>query len=82
MSQEKVEYKKEQKKNRKSLVRKKKIEYVLSIVAVCVIAVGILAWFGYSTYDKITREAETSKEVEYATLDKSALSDYLSNLAQ
>lgn len=82
MSQEKVNYNKEQKKNRKSQVRKKKFEYVLSMVIVVVIAVGIVGWIGYSTYSKVQQSAQENMEYTYTEADTSGLSDYLSSLSE
>ena len=53
MSQQKVDQKKLDKKNRRSTLRKKKIEEVLSLALVSVIAIAIVAWVGYSIYSKV-----------------------------
>ena len=58
MSQEKVDYNKKQKANRKELVKKEKRARVLRIVVAVVIIAAALGWFGYSVYQN-NRPAES-----------------------
>lgn len=82
MSQEKVEHKKELKKNRKSLVRKKKVEYVISICCVAVIAVAVFGWIGFSVYTKVDEAAAENIEYEYYDISTDAIQNYLSTLSE
>ncbi|SDB54996.1 hypothetical protein SAMN02910298_02818 [Pseudobutyrivibrio sp. YE44] len=82
MSQQKVDQKKLDKKNRRSILRKKKIEEVLSITVVSIIALAIVAWVGYSIYGKVQTAAEQNTTHEYVDIDASAIQDYLSTLNQ
>ncbi len=78
MSQEKVDYNKEQKKNRKKIMKKHKIERVLSIVAGVAIAVVLIGWVSFSAY-KNHKSTETAT-VTYNNIDTSALTDYISTI--
>lgn len=80
MSQEKVEYKKNLKNNRRSIVKKKKIENTLITIAICVVSIAILSWICYSAYSKISAGIEANKETEYVTIDSSALTDYMNSI--
>ena len=60
MSQEKVNQKKHLKENRKSIVRKKKIEEFVSLAIVAVIGIAIVVWVGFSVYDKFQKSAEAN----------------------
>ncbi len=80
MSQQKVDQKKLDKKNRKSILRKKKIEEFLSIAVVSIVGVAIVAWVGYSIYTKVQTAAEQNVSYEYFDINSSAIQDYLSSL--
>ncbi|SHJ44101.1 hypothetical protein [Pseudobutyrivibrio xylanivorans] len=80
MSQQKVDQKKLDKKNRRSTLRKKKIEEVLSLALVSVIAIAIVAWVGYSIYSKVQTAAAENATYEYYDIDTAAIQDYLSTL--
>jgi len=82
MSQVKVEQKKHDKLHRKSLVRKKKIEYIFSIACVCIIGVAILSWIGFSVYTKVQDAATENATYEYYDISTSAIQDYLSSLTE
>ena len=64
MSQEKVNQKKELKTKRKSIVRKKKIEYGITMAILVIVAVAIIGWVGYSVYTKVTDEPATEASSE------------------
>ncbi len=82
MSQAKVDYHKEQKKNRKDTVKKERaISRVWAAVAV-VIGIGFVGFVGYSLYDVIS---DAQKEAAAANIvptevDLSAITDYQSSL--
>lgn len=80
MSQEKVELKKIEKKNRKSTVRKKKIEYALSMTLVAIISLAIVSWIGYSIYTKAAAAAAANAEYEYHDVSTQAIQDYLEDV--
>ena len=80
MSQEKVDKKKFEKTHRRSLLRKKKLEEFLSIACVCIIAVGIVAWIGFSVYTKVEDSKEANPTSRYYEIDSSALQEYLGSL--
>ncbi len=81
MSQAKVDYKKEQRKNIKKTVRKRKISHVIGMVAFVLVFCGMLGWLGYSGYQTIkkaqTSEAATKEEIP---VDLDAISDYLTEI--
>lgn len=82
MSQEKVDKKKFEKTHRRSLLRKKKLEEFLSIACVCVIAVGIVTWIGFSVYTKVEDSKEANATSQFYEIDSSALQEYLGSLQE
>ena len=52
MSQEKVDLRKEQKHNRKKILKKQKMEHILLAVGGIVVAVAIVVWAGFSAHTK------------------------------
>lgn len=78
MSQAKVDYNKEQKYNRKKLVKKQKIERVIGTIAATLVAVALIGWVGFSMYNK--QQSEKAANITKLTLDASALSEYTSGL--
>ncbi|WP_406545043.1 hypothetical protein [Pseudobutyrivibrio sp.] len=82
MSQEKVDKKKFEKTHRRSLLRKKKLEEFLSIACVCAIAVGIVAWIGFSVYTKVEDSKEANATSQFYEIDSSALQEYLGSLQE
>ncbi len=80
MSQQKVDQKKYDKTHRRSILRKKKIEEVLSIACVSIIGLAIVAWVGFSIYTKVQDAAAENVTYDYYDIDTSAIADYLSEL--
>ena len=80
MSQQKVDQKKLDKKNRRSTLRKKKIEEILSLAVVSIIGIAILVWVGFSVYTKVQTSAEENATYEYFDIDTAAIQDYISTL--
>lgn len=76
MSQEKVDHYKEQKRNRKKIMKKEKRHRYLGYSVATLIAVCIIGWAGYSVYARY----EANKPVSYTEVDMSALTDYYSSL--
>ncbi len=81
MSQQKVDQKKLDKKNRRSILRKKKIEEIASIVVASIIGLAIVVWVGFSVYTKVQETAKANATYEYNEIDTSAIQDYLSDLS-
>ncbi|MCF0127811.1 MAG: hypothetical protein HUJ70_04535 [Pseudobutyrivibrio sp.] len=80
MSQAKVDKNKELKANRAKIVKKKRIEYIASLVCVSVIAIAVLGWIGFSIYTKASAYAQQNAEVVYNEVNTDALTEYLSNI--
>lgn len=76
MSQEKVDRYKEQKKNRKKIMKQEKCKRYLGYTATVVVIALIIGWAGFSIY----KNHEANKPVSYTEVDLSALTDYYSNL--
>lgn len=77
MSQEKVDRYKEQKKNRKKIMKKEKRNRYFGAAAgvlVCLCLVGWAGWSGYRSY-------ENNKPVSYTEINMDSLTDYYSNLS-
>ena len=75
MSQEKVNRYKEDKKNRKAIVAKKKRNALLTKVCGSVIVIALAAWLGFSAVDSY-QKSQTSGEV---VVDTTALDNYMNN---
>ena len=76
MSQEKVDRYKEQKKNRKKIMKQEKCKRYLGYTATVVVIALIIGWAGFSIY----KNHEANKPVSYTEVDLSALTDYYYNL--
>ena len=82
MSQEKVDKKKFEKTHRRSLLRKKKLEEFLSITCVCVIAIGILAWIGFSVYSKVEESEAANVTSQFYEIDTTSIQESLGSLQE
>ena len=80
MSQKKVDYYKEQKANRKSIMKREKLLFRLEITAIVVVLVGLIAWFSVSVYQNASATADANKESEQVGIYTSAITDYLNYL--
>lgn len=81
MSQAKVDYKKEQRKNIKKIVRKRKVSHVIGITAFVLVACGMIGWLGYSGYQTYTEaKANDPASIEEIPVDLDAISDYLTEI--
>lgn len=76
MSQAKVERYKQEKANRKSILKKQKIQSYLTRTALALVCVGILGWAGYSGYSMW----EDKRPAKSTVIHTEALEDYLSSL--
>ncbi len=77
MSQEKVTRYKEEKANRKALMKKAKRKAILRTVATSVVLIAVVGWVGYSAGSKII-ENQPRKSV---TMDYEAVNSYLETLS-
>lgn len=76
MSQEKVDRYKQQKKDRKKIMKKEKRIHILGCAAAAVICLGIVGWAGWSGYTVY----ENNKPVSYTEVNMDAITDYYSSL--
>lgn len=76
MSQEKVDRYKKEKANRKKIMKKEKVQYIIRRCVVAVLAVALVGWIGYSAF----RVYEDSRTVETAEVDYNAITDYETSL--
>lgn len=76
MSQAKVDRYKEQKANRKKIMQKEKRERMLWKVGGSLVAVALVAWIGYSAFDKLYEPPR-----RFYVADTAAVSDYLTGLS-
>lgn len=76
MSQAKVDRYKEQKANRKELMKKAKRKAIIGKCVGVLFGLVIIAWVGFSGYDKFVVNAPK----ESVTVDYSAMEDYLESL--
>ena len=74
MSQEKVDQKKELKKNRKKIVKKNKRNAIIGSVCGIIVTLGIVSWLGYSGYTKY--ETYKAENATTTAIDLSAITDY------
>lgn len=76
MSQAKVDRYKEQKANRKTLMKKEKRNRILRRLAALVVCVAVVGFIGYSGYKRYeANQPRSSYEVNYSSID-----NYLSGL--
>ena len=79
MSQAKVDYRKEQKRNIKKTVRTRKITTAIRTAVVAVVLIAAVAWLGYSGVSKYMKYQEENAKTKTTAVDLTALSDYLSS---
>lgn len=76
MSQEKVDRYKQEKVNRKQIMRKQKLMNNMRKGVLVVAALALIGWLGYSAYDIY----ESGKERTVSEVNYDAVSDYLNGL--
>ncbi len=76
MSQKKVDKYKEQKANRKQIMKKEKRAKILRETLLVLVVVGLVGWIGYSAYSSY----ESSQPREMAEVDYEPISSYLNEL--
>ena len=77
MSQEKVDRYKQEKANRKKIMRKQKVMNFLRKGVLTLVALALVGWLGYSAYDIY----ESGKERVVAEVNYDAITNYLNGLA-
>lgn len=77
MSQEKVDRYKQEKANRKKIMRKQRVMSIVRKGVLTLAALALVAWLGYSAYDMY----ESGKERVVAEVNYDAVTDYLNGLS-
>ncbi len=77
MSQEKVDRYKQDKANRKQIMRKQRITNFVRKGVLALVALALIGWLGYSAYDMY----ESGKERVVAEVNYDSVTDYLNSLA-
>lgn len=77
MSQEKVDRYKQEKANRKKIMRRQKIMSIVRKSVLTLAALALVAWLGYSAYDMY----ESGKERVVAEVNYDAVTNYLNSLS-
>lgn len=77
MSQEKVARYKEEKANRKAILKKEKRKHFFRKCIVGVVALGLVGWIGYSVYTMY----ESNRPRQTAEVDYSEINTYIDNLS-
>lgn len=80
MSQAKVDRYKEQKKNRKEIMKKEKREWLLTKLGVSAVGLALAAWIGISVANGFIEPDTTTPEVKSYTVNTSALDDFVDGL--
>ncbi len=80
MSQAKVDYRKEQKRNIKKTVRTRKITTVMRTTVVAIVLVAAVAWLGYSGVSKYMDYQKENAKTVTTPVDLTAISDYLTTV--
>ncbi len=78
MSQEKVNKYKEEKANRKTILKRHKRNRIIARVISSVIGLAIVGWIGYSIYDRAMTNIKTSQ----TEVDLAAVNNYISGLTE
>lgn len=76
MSQKKVDQYKEQKANRKQIMKKQKRSRIIRETLLVLVAVGLVGWIGYSAYSSY----ESAQPRQMAEVDYEPISSYLNEL--
>ncbi len=77
MSQEKVNKYKQEKANRKQILKKQKRNRMITRIAGTIVCLAIVGWIGFSAYDSTTKKIAASQ----TEVDLSALQNYLSGIS-
>ena len=77
MSQEKVNKYKQEKANRKEIMKKEKMQHMLRRCVVAVCGLALVVWLGYSAYNVY----EESQPKDSVTVNYDAITEYQTDLA-
>ncbi len=77
MSQAKVERYKEEKANRKQIMKKEKVKSIAGRTVGAVICIALIGWIGYSGYSRW----ESSQPAKTTEITMEPLSEYLNSLS-
>ena len=77
MSQEKVDHYKQEKANRKQLMKKQRMMHVMRCTVMGVVALALVGWLGYSAYGLY----EQKQPRKTAEVDYTAVNEYLQSLS-
>lgn len=80
MSQEKVDYRKEQKRNRKKILKKKRIEHIALATGGILVTAVLVVWIGISIHTRY--EENKAANPTYYSIDASDLTEYLASLQE
>lgn len=78
MSQEKVARYKEEKANRKAIMKKEKRKHFFRKCVVGVVSLGLIGWIGYSAYNMY----ENSRPRQMAEVDYKEIDSYIEGLTK
>ena len=78
MSQAKVDRYKEQKKNRKKIMKKEKCRIVLGRTIGVLVCAAIVGWAGWSVY----KLYESKKPASYTEVNMKAITDFYTNMGE
>ena len=78
MSQKKVDRYKQEKANRKKIMRKQKMMNIARKTVLTVVALALVAWLGYSAYDMY----ESGRERAVAEVNYDAVTNYVNSLTE
>ena len=80
MSQKKVDHYKEQKANRKKIIKKEKRMLMLEKTIGTLVCLALVCWIGFSIYNKATAVDTANIPVVDTPIDISALQDYTNSI--
>ena len=80
MSQAKVDQHKEQKKNRKQLVKKKRLSAIYGRIAGIIVLAAVVGWLGYSAYD-LYEQSQDDGSLPTTVCDLTAINNFFEELS-
>lgn len=80
MSQQKVDKYKQDKANRKQIMKREKMEKLAWKTGGYLVLLVLVGWIGFSAYGRFTEGQE--KQIESYVADTTAVNDYLSSLSE
>ena len=80
MSQQKVDYHKEQKRNRQKIMKKEKAIRRLQFAVFIIVLVALVAWFSYLIYKNVQAKNSAGAAVEATEVDLSAWENYMNEM--